>query len=465
MPAPKYDVCQWNVQNPHASAPLHIPMIVLCNTPDEEIEANVRANTARDLPWLAAHPPHDGIAVMVGGGASVADHLDDIARMAAEGGKVFAMNAASQYLHSRGLPVDWQVTCDAKAETASLIDPQACGHLFASHVNPATMSAVPDPVVWHSMLHVNEDWFPPAKKKRGGYALLGGEASTGLGALCVAYCLGFRRLELFGYDSSHRADQSHAYSQPMNGVIPVMDFSWAGRTFKTSVTMRTQAERFPITAQALEQSGATLKVWGDGLLQHIWHTPSENLSERDKYAKMWQLDIYREMSPGEVSAWRFFAEMPLDGSNGPVIDFGCGTGRGGLALAKGGLDVTLTDFVSAARDEEAMGLPFLEWDLTLPCPLRAPYGYCTDVLEHIPPEDVEKVIRNVMDSAETVFFQISTAPDALGELFISQQLHLSVHPHEWWGQLFEVMGFQILTENSRQDASTFVVRRQNDQSA
>jgi hypothetical protein len=460
MAAPKYDLCQWNYQNPQASGPLHVPMVVLCNTPDEEIEANVRENTARDLTWLAGVDAHDGIAVMVGGGSSVADHLDDIRCLVSEGATVFAMNAASQYLRGHGIAVDWQVTCDAKAETAGLVDLGARGHLFASHVNPATINAASVPRLWHSAIHCNEDWFPPEKKKRGGYALLGGEASTGLGALCVAYCLGFRRIEIFGYDSCHRDDQSHAYPQAMNGSIPVMAFAWAGRWFQTSVTMRTQAERFPITAQALQQAGATVDVWGDGLLQHIWTAPPENLTERDKYSKMWQIDAYRAYSPGEVCANRFLAEMRID-DTGPVIDFGCGTGRGGLALTRAGLDVTLTDFVSNCRDEEALELPFLEWDLTLPCALRAPYGYCTDVMEHIPSEDVEAVLTNIMASAETVFFQISTVDDDFGRLFLNQPLHLSVHPHDWWLGLFGSLGFEVRNAIDNENASIFIVTRKS----
>jgi hypothetical protein len=461
MAAPKYDLCQLSLQNPHASAPLNIPLVVVLNTPDEEIEANTRENTARDLPWLSAKDAHDGIAVMVGGGASVADHLDDIRSLVKKGATVFAMNAASQYLRSKGILPNWQVTCDAKKETSTLIDPFAQnGYLLASHVNPETIMQAQKwqtPILWHSSAHVNELWLPEKKRKRGGYALLGGEASTGLGALCVAYCLGFRRLEIFGYDSCHKGGQSHAYSQPMNYNIPVMMFEWAGRTFQTSITMRAQAERFPITAQALQQAGAAINVWGDGLLQHMWNSPPENLSEKDKYTNIWKLDSYRECSPGEIIAPIFLDVMKVEG-NGPVIDFGCGTGRGGLALAKAGLDVTLTDFVSGSRDHEALTLPFLEWDLTKPCPLRAPYGYCTDVMEHIPPEDVEKVIQNIMQSAGSVFFQISTAPDAFGAV-IGHDLHLSVHPHEWWREKIESFGFKVVWNQQQETASLFHVTR------
>ena len=47
------------------------------------------------------------------------------------------------------------------------------------------------------------------------------------------------------------------------------------------------------------------------------------------------------------------------------------------------------------------------------------------------------VLRNVTEAARTVFFQISTVPDAMGVL-IGHDLHLTVRPHAWWlEQLFE----------------------------
>jgi len=55
-----------------------------------------------------------------------------------------------------------------------------------------------------------------------------------------------------------------------------------------------------------------------------------------KYGKMWEFPQYRKVSPGEVLANTFLGQAkPPQGAE--IIDFGCGTGRGALALVVGGL--------------------------------------------------------------------------------------------------------------------------------
>jgi len=79
-------------------------------------------------------------------------------------------------------------------------------------------------------------------------------------------------------------------------------------------------------------------------------------------------------------------------------------------------------------------------------------------MEHIPQDDVETVISNIMASAEKVFFQISTVPDAFGAL-IGQSLHLTVKSHEWWLGLFTYMGHKVVFAENLGEASCFIVKR------
>jgi hypothetical protein len=417
MASPVFEVAQWNYENPDATAPLHMPVVLLCNTPDEVLNGNIATNTRKPLQWLAAQPERSENLILVGGGPSVAEHLADIMRLKAEGGKIIAINAASKYLTNVGIDVDWQITCDAKDETATLIDPKANAH------------RVTHPIVYHLDTPGCEDQFPPEKRRRGGYGLFNGSASSGVTALPVGYGLGFRKFHVFGYDSCNRAGQTHAYAQDMNKVIPNMTVNWCGTDYDASITMKAQAERFQIMGQHLKQLGCTVDVYGDGLLPHMWRTSGSDLDEKAKYKRMWQFEGYRWFSPGEQLVDFIDAHAPERGC--VVVDFGCGTGRALVELTKRGFHVVGVDFADNCRDEAAKDLPFLEWDLSLPCPLRAPYGYCCDVMEHIPPNQVDAVLSNIKDSAETVVFRIEYEPDVMGKL-IGATLHLSVHPEDWW---------------------------------
>jgi SAM-dependent methyltransferase len=166
--------------------------------------------------------------------------------------------------------------------------------------------------------------------------------------------------------------------------------------------------------------------------------------EKDLYKMMWERPEYRVVAPGENIAHEFLKQAkPKPGAT--VLDLGCGTGRGGLNLAFfGGMDVTMVDFAGNCLDADIVpmletqkhALRFVEADLSEPLPVKAAYGYCTDVMEHIRPHHVDRVIDNCLAACQHVFFQISTVDDICGVL-IGHKLHLSVHPYKWWLQKFK----------------------------
>jgi SAM-dependent methyltransferase len=165
--------------------------------------------------------------------------------------------------------------------------------------------------------------------------------------------------------------------------------------------------------------------------------------EQAKYEKMWEHDFYRQVSPGEEVAQTFLSQAkPLPDST--VIDFGCGTGRGALMLALfGKMKVTMLDFAANALDEEVANacvtqphrISFIQHDLTKKPKVKAAYGYCTDVMEHLPPNEVDLVLSNILQSANHVFFQISCQDDVCGAQ-VGEELHLTVKPYEWWVKKF-----------------------------
>lgn len=180
------------------------------------------------------------------------------------------------------------------------------------------------------------------------------------------------------------------------------------------------------------------------------------LTEKAKYEKMWDDPLYRKVSPGEESAQTFLQQAhPLKDST--CIDFGCGTGRGGLMISLfGNMIVTLLDFAENALDEEVRNatvtqphrISWLQADLNKDIPIAAAYGYCADVMEHIPPSEVDPVLDNILRAANHVFFQISCVDDVMGAR-IGESLHLSVHPYAWW--LKKLKQHDAVIHWSRQD--------------
>lgn len=257
------------VQNPHASKPLRVPLTVDCNTSEERVLANVLKNSRHIRRWVKTLPPHDGIAVLCGGGPSLGDSLLEIPKLR---GKVFACNGAAKYLHDRGIKADYQVIMDAKPETASLVGP-AKDHLFASQVDPKCFRKKPSATLWHasygSVLVDEQDGFP---KHGDEYAIIGASISVGNTALILLYALGYRTIHVFGMDSSHRDGSGHAYRQAMNDEDPCTIVEFKDRSYVCSVTMALQAEYFMERARQLKAEGVNLIVHGSGLLPDMFNS-------------------------------------------------------------------------------------------------------------------------------------------------------------------------------------------------
>lgn len=447
---PQHDVLMRR-RNPDTTQDLVIPVVLTCNTPDELLISNIKTNSAVKREWLKIEPENQLTAIMCGSGPSLAEHLDQIKELQAQGNIVYAMNGAAKFLHENGVFPDFQIIVDARPKNIDLVYPKAGKHLFGSQVDPSLFERVPTAILWHQEIGSITDILPPHDED---YALIGGASAVGNSAICIAYTLGHRKIHCFGYDSSHRGVSGHAFDQPMNAEEPLTTVRFGGREYICSYTMKSQAHKFQYTAKALEGMGCEVKVFGDGLLPAIWNSPK--MAEQEKYQMMWDFDQYRHISPGEEVA-QVFVDVVKPDSGAKVCDYGCGTGRGGLAISKLiDCDMVMVDFTWNSRDKEAQHFKFVQADLTMPIPVMARHGYCCDVMEHIAPEDVESVIDNILSSCKDCFFQISTIPDVMGAE-IGQQLHLTVEPHSWWKEVLSKHG-EVLWEEERDIASLFHVR-------
>jgi hypothetical protein len=83
--------------------------------------------------------------------------------------------------------------------------------------------------------------------------------------------LGFRKIEVFGWDSCLRDDQHHAYEQKENDHTYVMEIRVGDRTFKCHPWMVVQANEVPKIIRYIlgPIEDFSIVVHGDGLIAHM----------------------------------------------------------------------------------------------------------------------------------------------------------------------------------------------------
>lgn len=153
-------------------------------------------------------------------------------------------------------------------------------------------------------------------------------------------------------------------------------------------------------------------------------------AEREKYERIWSHREYRDNSPGE-RLLPLFMERFKPGFW--VVDVGCGTGRAAQKLQDAGYVVAGLDIARGCLDPNVK-IPFFRgciWDADSLAHVsqRFDYFYCTDVMEHLPPEHIDASFDNIAKLADTGgFFQIALFPDE----WFGEVLHLTVESQDWW---------------------------------
>ncbi len=125
----------------------------------------------------------------------------------------------------------------------------------------------------------------------------------------------------------------------------------------------------------------------------------------------------------------------LDASS--VLDYGCG--QGSLARVLRG-------------DEQLSGVRISEYDPAIKGkdgpPLFADLVNCTDVLEHVEPDCLDKVLDHVRLLARKAVFVVVSTCETAKTLSDGRNAHLIIQPGEWWKAKLEAAGFTVLAPPS-----------------
>lgn len=181
------------------------------------------------------------------------------------------------------------------------------------------------------------------------------------------------------------------------------------------------------------------------------------LQEKEKYIKMWNIPVYRSVSPGNNLAEHFLDYFSKEMQAGDTLtDFGCGTGRAAHRFLERGLNVQLIDIAPNCLDGEIQALTlilphriaFTEaclWELDSDTQ-TTDWLYCCDVMEHLPPDKVAQTLQQLAcRNKKGGCFQIFLEDDLAFGTLSQEHLHLTIQTQKWWvAQLskhWEVLAF------------------------
>lgn len=305
----------------------HAELKAVCNTATEALLANVRKAAARSLNWFTpAEQEHDGHVAILGGGPSLVDKIEEIKWRQSIGQTVWVLNNAHKALEGTGIWYDVQVLLDARPSTAGFVTEDATEYMVASQCDPSVFQALRGEMVtlWHANTPGIET-LPElvGEKERFAY-LVGGGTTVGMNALALAFLLGFRRIHLYGFDSSYRAAQHHAYPQPLNDGERASEALYGERTYTCAPWMIGQAQEFLELVPGYMDDGLVVTVHGTGLLPDIGR------------------DMLGLRSPAQQRADEVLARVPT-GARGVEVGVFAGQMSAALLRADPGLLLVMVD--------------------------------------------------------------------------------------------------------------------------
>ena len=246
-----------------------LDLTVVPNTDNSKIFENVKANEHR-AGWIRTSPENEQIAVICGSGPSLINDLEMIRLYKEVGGVIFALNNSAKVLSDNGIKPDFQIILDSRKQNTEFIGNYSNSYLIASQCDPEIFDALEGKKVyqWHPQIEGLDDLFPDRN-----ITLIGGGTTVGLSGMALVYTMGFRKMALFGYDSSFKDGQMHAIPQSRTPVEKwTFDVNVGNRVFKSNAAMAKQAELFPLLLAELVELGCEIKMYGEGLLPYIFHS-------------------------------------------------------------------------------------------------------------------------------------------------------------------------------------------------
>ena len=404
---------------------------------DEQVRVAIERVKGRIEPYPEGEKRSDAIAI-VGFGPSLKDTWEEIKPFK----YIMSCSGAHPFLIERGIVPTWHTAVDPlPGNTVKLIGQphKDVEYLISSTCNPDVWTHLQDYnlKLWHVFDNTEEGI---RSLPAGEWSLTGG-CDVGVRSLMIARFLGFVDLHIFGLDGSSPSSDSkrHAGDHP-NPVKSKQTVEYEGRTFCTTAGMLAAAKGLWHELDAMPDT--TAKFYGDGLIQYM----AKYYKRQDKKKSMIAFHRPETISAEYIALNKQLHEENLyygvggnrhletvkkiiDKMKHPsILDYGCGKGL----LAKN------------------LPMPIWEYDPAIPgketSPRPADLVVCTDVLEHVEPDMLMNVLRDLQRCVKDVGFFTIHMGAAQKKLPDGRNTHLIQKHKQWWKNRLEAV-FDIGTLN------------------
>lgn len=244
------------------------------NVTSDHALANVARNINLDLEWFTGCPPHKGTLVLVCGGPSMKDHLQEIKDHKRRGAKIATVNNALRYMLSVGIKPDHHIILDARPDNVAFLQdaPEGIRYFLASQVDPSLFEALRhrDVILWHNGLGDGEEIAQLCKDIAKPCVIVPGGCTVGLRSLWLAYGSGYRKVHVYGMDSSYSAGEHHAYPQTLNDDDTTIEVALGGERYVCAKWMARQANDFQRAWPQMTDAGMRVFVHGTGLIPDLY---------------------------------------------------------------------------------------------------------------------------------------------------------------------------------------------------
>lgn len=419
------------------SPPLGILQLEMrANTTDTQLRENLRANKSKGYRELILIEPHDKVLAIVGSGPSLSKTWSGIPSDC----DVMALNGAYGYLVGKGRSPEFFAMLDAREENLNflgVIDPDTL-FLMASQCHPAIVeAAAPNPVVlFHLHTPTTKLEIPNAE------IYVGGGGTIGLTALALALSLGYRKVILYGFDSSHEGYVTHVRHQPQNENQALIEVWVQDRKYITTHAMAAQTmDFFPfLNAIRKEAPDFDVQLIGEGLLYDFVATnnnPSTRERELSKYQAAYAEDSYGMSKDRYDALDKLIEQFQASKYIEPQHYLDISTGRGetlDLARKHGFIFIEGTETVDALVNNSRHNMTKAVLP-HIPFPDKAfDVVSLIEVIEHLVPDDILPTLDELTRLARKhILISAAVYEHWMGGV----NLHPSAKPLEEWSALFK----------------------------